>query len=384
MKVMVLGVRGIPNVQGGVETHAEKLYERLAALGCDVEVIVRSRFVPREMRSFGRIRLLRMWAPRRAGLEALVHSVLGVLYAGISRPDILHIHAVGPAIVTPIARLLGLRVVVTHHGPDYDRDKWGRFARWVLRTGERFGMRYSHAQIAISRVIADLIQSRHGRDAELIPNGVLPAKRTTDTDHVLGFGLEPHRYFLHVSRMVPEKRQLDLIRAFAAARPVGWKLALVGALGTDPYSREVEAEAKSSDVLLTGFLNGAALQQMYSHAGAFVLPSSHEGLAIALLEALSYGLPVLASDIPANLEIGLNRLDYFPVGDVVKLADGLARLARTPQSEEACAARMKWVAHAYDWDQIAQQTLMVYLRHVRRASSMANSSDARLSDRYVD
>src|ERR1022692_2879905 len=140
---MVLGIRGMPNIQGGVETHAEQLYLRLAALGCKVEALVRTPFVPRGQRSLGPIRIRRLWAPQRAGVEALVHSVIGVLYAGFARPDILHIHGIGPAIVTPIARLLGLRVVVTHHGRDYEREKWGAFARWVLRLGERFGTRKS-------------------------------------------------------------------------------------------------------------------------------------------------------------------------------------------------------------------------------------------------
>ena len=228
---MVLGVRGIPNVAGGVETHAEQLYRRLAALGCHVEVIVRTPFVSKAAKSFGPIRLRRIWAPRRPGLEALVHSILGVLYAGLTRPEILHIHAIGPAIVTPIARLLGLRVVVTHHGPDYDRDKWGGFARWVLRTGERMGMRYSHARIVISKVIQTLVESKYARDSTLIPNGVLVAEPRVETNHVERYGLEPGRYFLQVSRIVPEKRQLDLIRAFALAKPPGWKLALVGGLG---------------------------------------------------------------------------------------------------------------------------------------------------------
>jgi len=132
----------MPNVQGGVETHAEHLYKRLSGLGCDVEVLVRTPFVPRGRQWYGPMRLRRIWSPRRAGLEALVHSGVCVFYAALLRPDILHIHAVGPAIVTPIARLFGLRVVVTHHGPDYERDKWGAFARWVLRTGESLGMRY--------------------------------------------------------------------------------------------------------------------------------------------------------------------------------------------------------------------------------------------------
>jgi glycosyltransferase involved in cell wall biosynthesis len=360
MKVMVLGIRGIPNVQGGVETHAEQLYRRLAALGCEVDVIVRSPFVPRGSDSYGPIRLRRIWAPKSAGLEALLHSVLGVLYAAFKRPDILHIHAIGPAIVAPIGRLLGLRIVVTHHGPDYDRDKWGKFARWVLRTGERLGMRYASARIAISKVIAELIRAKHHRDAELIPNGVVVMPLCERQDLLTHYGLEPRRYFLMVSRMVPEKRQLDLIHAFATARPSGWKLVLAGGLGTDAYSQEVKAAAHEHSVVTTGFLSGVPLQQIYSHAGAFVLPSSHEGLPIALLEALSYGLPAVCSAIPANLEVGLPQECYFPLGDTAALAARLLSVAQTPDIAAQREARRVWVGQRYDWDHIAQRTLEVY------------------------
>jgi len=366
VRVTVLGVRGIPNVQGGVETHALHLYERLAALGCEVEVIVRTPFVPRELRTVGPIRLRRLWCPTRPGLEAFVHSVLGVLYAGLHRPDILHIHAIGPAIVTPIARLLGLRVVITHHGPDYDRDKWGAFARLVLRTGEAVGARHSHARIAISRVIFDLMASKYGRESDLIPNGVVPPELPEESDQVRGFGLEPGRYFLQVSRMVPEKRQLDLIRAFEQARPVGWQLCLVGGLADDDYSRQVESAARDTGVVLTGFQRGPALQQLYAHAGAFVLPSSHEGLPIAMLEALSYGLPVLASDIAANLEVGLDPCCYFPMGNVRSLAERLERIAQAPRDEESRAACRDRIARTYDWEQIAKRTEAVYRRVLSR------------------
>ncbi len=362
LRVMVLGIRGLPDVDGGVETHAQQLYPRLAALGCEVEAVVRSRFVPKGRGAFGAVRLRRLPSPQRAGAEALVHSLLGVLYAGVTRPDILHIHAIGPAIVTPIARLLGLRVVVTHHGPDYERQKWGRFARWVLRVGERAGMRRSHERIAISAPIVELIRSKHGVEPVLIPNGVPAAEPRVDTQHVRRYGLAPRRYFLHVGRMVPEKRQLDLIRAYALARDTGWKMVLVGAIGSDDYAREVERCASETGVVLTGSLKGEALQQMYSHAGAFVLPSSHEGLPIVMLEALSYGLPVIASDIPGNSEVGLDAESYFPLGDVSALVERLERVARAAPSDEASRKRSEWVAEKFDWDRIAEQTLAVYLR----------------------
>jgi glycosyltransferase involved in cell wall biosynthesis len=362
VKISVLGVRGIPNVQGGIESHAEQLYKRLAGLGCDVEVIVRTPYVPRGSHTLASIRLRRLWSPRRSGLEALIHSVIGVLYAAVARPDILHIHGVGPAIVTPIARLFGLRVVVTHHGPDYDREKWGRLARWTLRTGERLGMRHSHARIAISHVISELVRSKHHCDTDLIPNGAAVGHICPGEDHVRRYGLEPGRYFLQVSRFVPEKRQLDLIRAYAAAPMAGWKLALVGALDADDYSRTVEAAATRPGVVLTGYLNGIALEQLYANAGIFVLPSSHEGLPIALLEALGYGLPVLASDIPANLEIGLDTSSYFPLGDTMALAQAMARVARTPRQSSSRSTLQCRALRTYDWDQIARDTLKIYQR----------------------
>jgi glycosyltransferase involved in cell wall biosynthesis len=358
---MVLGLRGIPNVQGGIETHVEHLYPRLVTLGCSVDVICRTPYVDADKRKFGAIRLRRIWSPQRPGLEAFVHSLLGVIYAGFSRPDILHIHGIGPAAVTPLARLFGLRVVVTHHGPDYDRDKWGPIARAALRFGERMGMRYANARIVISKVIADLVRSRHGQDSELIPNGVVVPELEAGTEHVLGFGLEPGKYFLQVSRIVPEKRQLELIEAFRLVRPAGWKLALVGGLGGDNYSKRVRAAATETEgVVLTDFLTGAPLQQVYSHAGTFVLPSSHEGLPIAMLEALSYGLPVIASDIPANLEVGLEPDSYFPLGDVAALARLLERTTANSETAESREARRRWVESRYDWDNIAGQTMQVY------------------------
>lgn len=368
VRIIALGIRGVPNVPGGVETHAERLYERLAQLGCEVEILVRTPFVPRGQQTFGTIKLRRIWAPKWDGVEALVHSVLGVLYAAWARPDILHIHAIGPALCTPLARMLGLRVIVTHHGQDYERAKWGAFARWVLRTGEAVGMRHSHARISISQVIAELVRVKYGCDSDLVRNGVAPTIIRPESEHVRRFNLEPGEYFLQVSRLVPEKRQLDLIRAYALMPRKRWKLVLVGDGSPGSYRDEVREAAAAAGVVLTGSLSGVPLQQMFSHAGAFILPSSHEGLPIALLEAMSYGLPVLASDIPANLEIGLGQDAYYELGNAAELAARMQRVQDKPPDASARDATKAWVTQKYNWDTIASETLEIY-RRVQRLSA---------------
>ena len=172
-------------------------------------------------------------------------------------------------------------------------------------------------------------------------------------------GLEPGRYFLQISRLVPEKRQIDLIEAYATQQR-SWRLVIVGALDGSEYSERVTRAAAVDGVVLTGYQSGEPLRQLYAHAGAFVLPSSHEGLPIAVLEALSYGLPALASDIAANVEVGLDESSYFPLGDVEALAARMTKLQDTPANPAARTQRMRWTAEKYDWGRIASQTLKVY------------------------
>ncbi len=362
-RIVFLGLRGIPNVQGGVEKHVEMLAGELTSCGWEVEVIGRSRYLPHAgSSSWNGIRVFPLWAPRKMALEALVHTFLGVWFAALRRPDILHIHAVGPALFVPLARLLGLKVVVTHHGYDYERQKWGGFARRVLKLGEYFGMRLSHGRIAVSNEVARTMAARYDASVAFVPNGVTISQGRTETGILAEFALEPKRYVLLAARFVPEKRQVDLIKAFAKCGSPGFQLVLAGdAEFETPYSREVRTLAKSvSGVVLTGFQTGDRLAELFANAALFVLPSSHEGMPIALLEAMAAGLPVLASDIVANKELGLPADDYFPLGDTDALATGMSAKMANPLSEEQARAQMLQVEQAYSWPSVAQRTLQVY------------------------
>jgi glycosyltransferase involved in cell wall biosynthesis len=223
-------------------------------------------------------------------------------------------------------------------------------------------MRFSHRRIVISRTIASLVKRKHGCESMLVRNGVGRPTLPASSDALRQFGLTPGRYVLMVSRLVPEKRHRDLIEAFSQASLPGWRLAIVGASDhPDAYSRGVEATAQQTpDMVMTGFQSGTSLRELYAHAGIFVLPSSHEGLPLALLEALSYGLPAIASDIPANLEVELPPEHYFPLGDVAALAERLRHFAGTAQTAERRSEIQDQVTRRFDWQVIAGETAQVY------------------------
>ena len=366
VSIVALGLRGIPNVPGGVEAHAAELYPRLQALGADVTVVGRSPYrLPDSPATWRGVKVKWLWSPKLQGVEALVHTFVGVIYAAVKRPDVVHIHAVGPWLFAPLAKLLGLKVVVTHHGQDYLREKWNPPARALLRLGEWVGMSFADERIVISNSILALARENYHRPATLIPNGVANLQPTASKQLLDRYGLTSLRYVIQVSRLVPEKRQLDLIAAFNAAQLPGWKLLLVGgAQGSQRYANLVRDRCIANDSIVnTGFLSPPEVQELLSHAGIFALPSSHEGLPIALLEAMVLGTPVLASDIPANREMGLDEACYFPVGDTQRLTARLLDLAvSTPGERALIGGRLRAACSRFNWDVIAESTLQVMKR----------------------
>jgi glycosyltransferase involved in cell wall biosynthesis len=363
LRVTMLGLRGFPNVQGGVERHVEHLARELTAIGCHVEAILRTPYIDdKARRTWQGIDLYPMWSPRRMGVEPFVHTLLGVLRAGWTRPDVLHIHGIGPALFTPLARALGLNVVVTHHMANYENEKWSAFGRALLRLGERVSMKLSHGRIAVSLSLANRMSGEYHVDVRTIPNGIVPPRPATSRAILGEFGLTPRRYFVTVARIDQQKRQLDLIEAFAKLGPTGWKLALVG--GADynsEYTRTVDAAARETPgVVMLGARTGDELAAMYANAGAFVLPSSHEGQPIAVLEALSYGCRVVLSDIPAHTEIGCRGARYFTPGDIDGLATQLHAVCTADEGATLDEAERARIVRAHNWRRIAEDTLAVY------------------------
>ena len=363
-RIVVLGTRGFPNVQGGIETHCENLYPRLAELGWEVIVLTRKPYVDVNQKTYKGVDLIPLSCPKNKFLEAFSHTLFGVIAARRLSPDILHIHGIGPSLFVPLARLLRLKVVMTNHGPDYNRDKWGRLAKGILRLGERLGSRWANKVICISDPIAENIRQRHNKEVTVIPNGVNLPQLCETQDSLDKYSLTKGRYVLSVGRLVPEKGFDDLIAAFNALHPNGWKLVIIGrADHEDSYSSGLREKARSNvNIVMTGFLTGKPLQELYSHAGLFVLPSYYEGLPIALLEAMSYGLPCVASDISASRNIGLNEDRYFTPNSPRELSTMIEQFISTPFTQEEKERQLQMIADKFDWNKIAEKTLEVYER----------------------
>jgi glycosyltransferase involved in cell wall biosynthesis len=360
--VMMIGLRSIDGAQGGVERHVRSLADELDALGLKVCIVERSPYSDGGDRSWGSHGEAKViWSPRSASLEAIVHSVLATLWAGVKRPRVLHIHAIGPSIVTPLARLLGLKIVSTHHGRDYDREKWGTLARFILRVGEWCQARLAQGRICVGKTLSHELEAEYGAPFTFIPNAVKLPELTGKATVLAKLGLEPGKYLINVGRLVPEKRQDHLVRAFHKLNRSDLKLVLLGkADHASAYSENLQQlAANTPGVIMAGFRQGEELVQLIANAALFVLPSSHEGMPIAALEAMSLSRPVLLSDIPANLDLQLAPDNYFALGSIDELAAGLERhLAR--DTGGLPSADWENVLAAYSWSTVAQQTLGVY------------------------
>lgn len=363
MKVFVTGTRGIPEIQGGVETHCAKLYPRLAAMGHDITVSRRKPYVRDARHMWQGVRLIDLPAPRMRAFEAIIHTLLSVVWARLKHAGIVHIHSIGPALVAPLARVMGMRVIVTHHRLNYEDAKWGATARRLLRLGEGLACRYADAIITVNNEIKHHLATHYERTNNVfaLPNGIEPSL-SFEPSILSDLSITPYNYIIAVGRLVPEKNFHQLIEAYSKSTlpSRGIKLVICGDCDNEyHYSSTLRAQAESCGVIMPGYISGAPLNSLLAHASCFVLTSFTEGHPIALLEAMSHGTPVICSDIAATREMPLPDESYFRVGDVEALVAKLNGI-----SDEALNKRCRYDLSAYDWDKIAEMVSQIYRRVV--------------------
>jgi glycosyltransferase involved in cell wall biosynthesis len=366
MRIAMIGQRGIPATFGGVEHHVEELGSRLAERGHQVTVYSRSNYTSERHTMYRGMRPRYLPTVSSKHLDAIVHSTLSTVDAMLTKSDIVHYHAVGPGLPAVLPRYVsGAKVVLTVHGLDAERAKWSRSAQLVLRSAQWMSARVPDATIVVSRDLAEHFHRRYDRTTWYVPNGVAdPIHRRPDAIR-RRFGLRGRDYILFVGRLVPEKAPDLLLRAFSSVDG-DTKLVLVGGSSfTDDYVRGLRSQAASDPrVILPGYVYGDLLEELYSNAAVFVLPSLLEGLPLTLLEAASYGIPVVASDIPPHVEIvgsdGPGRR-LVAVGDEGGLSRTLAHTLGSQDTERAGAdAFGREVLATYRWDEVVDATEEVY------------------------
>ena len=363
-RVAMIGQKGWPPIHGGIERHVAELAPRLAARGWAVDIYSRPHYSAHHGDTgLPGVRVVRRPSLATKHLDAITHALVCTFDALRGDARIVHYHALGPGLLAGLPRwLAGKPTVVTVHGLDWQRQKWGRLARWVLRGGEQASFRLPERTIVVSQALQTWFRQRHGRETIYIPNGVgAPVYRPMRLARERGVD---RPFVLFAGRLVPEKGCHLLTRAWAAlpaALRESHRLVIAGDAGfTDAYVRALRAEAPA-DTLFLGFVHGELLQELYTNAELVVLPSTMEGLSIALLEGMSYARCCLASDIPPNREAAADCAPLFPAGDVRALTARLAELLLDPQVRRCYgeAGQLRVIEH-YSWERAADLTAAVY------------------------
>lgn len=360
----MLGHKHVPSREGGVEIVVGELSTRLKELGCEVTCYNRGgQYAGGEnLREYRGVRLKTVPTIPFRGLAAMSSSVFASFFAAIGRYDVVHIHAEGPAFMCWLPRLLGKRVIVTIHGLDHQRAKWGRLASRYIMAGEKNAARFSDEIIVLSKSAQRYFMDQYGRDTVYIPNGVRRPERRDAQAIRERFGLEKDGYILFLGRIVPEKGLKYLVEAFKNVN-TDKRLVIAGGSGdTDDFVKELKERATAdSRILFTGFVQGQVLEELYSNAYVYVLPSDVEGMPLSLLEAMSYGNCCLVSDIPECAEVVEAHGVMFRRGDTDDLREKLQMLSDQPEAVGRYRqGATDYICGTCSWEKTARKTLEVY------------------------
>lgn len=375
LNIAMLGHKRIPSREGGIEIVVEELSKRMAARGHSVTCYNRNghhvggkQFDSKHLPEYKGVRLKYVPTLNRRGLAAMTASVTASIEAALGKYDVVHFHAEGPSFMCWLPKLFGKRIVVTIHGLDHQRAKWGKAASAYIMLGEKNAVRYADEIIVLSRGVQEYFRDTYGRKTRFIPNGVnRPTIREAD-EIKKKYGLEKDSYLLFLGRLVPEKGIRYLLEAFKGVRTDKKLVIAGGSSDTDAFAKELKELGKDDGrILFTGFVQGRILGELYSNAYLYVLPSDLEGMPLSLLEAMSYGNCCLTSDIAECAEVVEDRAVTFRKGNVEDLREKLQMLCDQPEmvgnyKDQAA----DFICGKYDWDRVVERTLELYRRYETR------------------
>jgi len=360
MKIAFIGQKGIPAKSGGVDRHVENLAMFLVKKGEELIVYNRKGYLSEKINEWEGVKLVHLPYINNKNLAAITHGFLATINAIRLKVDVIHYHGIGPSLLAWIPRLFlpKAKVVATLHSFDYGNDKWGAFAKFMLKLGESSMCRYAHETIVLTDLMRDYLLQRHGRNSNIIPNGAY-VEKNYETEHLLPYGLESGKYIIGVSRLIRLKGLQYLIPAFKEIKNTEIKLVIIG---DGEYESELKKLAADDPrIIFTGNQTGDALSQLYSNAGLFIQSSEMEGLSISLLEAMAYGLPCLVSEIVANRNAAADTALYFESKNINSLKNKLEEALNNPEKMKDLAKKGKERAETiFNWDRISEETRKIY------------------------
>ena len=371
LRIAMLGHKRIPSREGGIEIVVEELATRMAKKSHSVTCYNRkghnvagSEFDGTKLKTYKGVTLQEVFTIDKRGLAAMTASVSASFRAALGNYDVVHIHAEGPAFMCWLPKLFGKKVIVTVHGLDHQRAKWGKFASWYIRSGEKNAVRFADEIIVLSKGVQDYFQNTYGRITRFIPNGVNKAKPRKARQITEKWGLTKDSYILYLGRIVPEKGERYLIEAFKQTKTDKKLVIAGGSSDTQVFMDELKSLAKDDDrIIFTGFVQGEILEELYSNPYIYTLPSDLEGMPLSLLEAMSYGNCCLTSDIPECAEVVEDKALLFRKSDVSDLKAKLQNACDHPEMVESYKAQAEeFICRKYNWDDVVEKTLKLYQR----------------------
>jgi len=369
MKIAMLGHKRIPSREGGVEIVVEELATRMVNKGHSVTAYNRkgknvsdasADLEAHKLKDYKGIRLINVFTSEKRSLNAILYAFNATWKAVFGGYDVIHYHAEGPCTFLPIAHLFGKRTVATIHGLDWQRSKWGGFATKILLFGEKQAAKHADEVIVLSKNVQNYFKETYNRETRYIPNGVnlpeiKPASMITEK-----YNLKGDDYILFLARLVPEKGLHYLLEAYKQIDTDKKLVIAGGASHSSDYVDEIKKLASEDEcVIMTGFVQGQLLEELFSNCYLYVLPSDIEGMPISLLEALSYGRRCLVSNIDENMEVCKDYAYSFAKSDVADLKQKLEEILSGSDSYDPESIR-NYVSENYNWDSVVEETLKLY------------------------
>ena len=369
LRIAMLGHKRIPSREGGIEIVVEELSTRMVNLGYDVTCYNRSghhisgkQFDTQSLKEYKGIKLKNVLTINAKGLAAMTSSFFGAIAIAFSKCDVVHFHAEGPCAMLWIPKLFGKRCIATIHGLDHQRAKWGKFASSYIMLGEKCAVKYADEIIVLSNGVQQYFKDTYSRNTIFIPNGVnKPQIRQADLIQNK-YGLKKDSYILYLGRIVPEKGLRYLIQAFKQVETDKKLVIAGGSSDTDEFMLELKFMAQDDErIIFTGFVQGQTLEELYSNAYIYTLPSDLEGMPLSLLEAMSYGNCCVVSNISECTEVVQDKAVVFEKSSVLDLKDKLQNLCNDVGLTNTYKKNAsEYICNRYNWNDVVKRTLELY------------------------